>query len=216
MDVSPTKSNQLAHRQNGPIIDAIKESYSEEEVDSNVGVPFSDVDELSETDRADLVPHHRLTIKNTAALLSAHACLSQTLSSRYLFSDTQTITSTSQMADTIVDVEDEFTRELAFYKQCLDAANHARILLKSEQTLFSRPHDFFAEMVKSDDHMGKVKRKITDEAAARKASAESRRQRDLKKFGKQVQIAKGQERDRDRRASLNKIESLKRSMYIFC
>ena len=67
-------------------------------------------------------------------------------------------------------------------------------------------------MVKSDEHMGKIKAKMVDEAANKKAAAEARRQRDLKKFGKQVQVAKLQERDKAKRETLDKINLLKRSM----
>lgn len=80
---------------------------------------------------------------------------------------------------------------------------------------FSRPTDYFAEMVKSDEHMGKIKKKLFDEAAAKKASAEARKQRDLKKFGKQVQVAKLQQRDKEKRETLEKINSLKRSTLFF-
>ena len=52
---------------------------------------------------------------------------------------------------------------------------------------------------------------MTDEAANKMAVAEARKQRDLKKFGKQVQIAKLQERDKSKRATLDKINFLKRS-----
>ncbi|EDN05990.1 predicted protein [Histoplasma mississippiense (nom. inval.)] len=65
-------------------------------------------------------------------------------------------------------------------------------------------------MVKSDEHMDRVKKKLYDEAAAKKASAEAKRQRDLKKFGKQVQIAKLQQRQKEKRETLDKINSLKR------
>lgn len=114
----------------------------------------------------------------------------------------------------ISDVNDDLTRELAFYKQCLDSANEARKLLKKEGVPFSRPNDYFAEMVKSDEHMGKIKQKMTEEAANKKAAAEARKQRDLKKFGKQVQVAKLQERDRQKRDMLGKIDLLKRSMLL--
>lgn len=67
-------------------------------------------------------------------------------------------------------------------------------------------------MVKSDEHMGKIKAKMVDEAANKKAAAEARKQRDLKKFGKQVQVAKLQERDKAKRETLDKINLLKRSM----
>ena len=68
-------------------------------------------------------------------------------------------------------------------------------------------------MVKSDEHMGKIKQKMTEEAVNKKAAAEARKQRDLKKFGKQVQVAKQQERDRQKRDMLGKIDLLKRSMW---
>ena len=69
-------------------------------------------------------------------------------------------------------------------------------------------------MVKSDEHMGKIKLKMTDEAANKKAAAEARRQRNLKKFGKQVQVAKLQERDKAKRETLDKINILKRSKFL--
>ena len=183
------------------------------EIDPTGGLPYSDIDESSTVDRLDLIPHQRLTVNNTTALLSAHSTLVQVSASHNHFSDSQAVTSSLPTADSISNVEDDFTRELALYKQCLDAAIQARVLLREEDVAFSRPNDFFAEMVKSDDHMGKIKRKILEEAAAKKASADAKRQRDLKKFGKQVQIAKGQERDRARKSTLEKIETLKRSMY---
>ena len=111
----------------------------------------------------------------------------------------------------ISDVNDDLTRELAFYKQSIEAANAARTRLKVEGVLFSRPTDYFAEMVKSDEHMRKIKSKMVEEAADKKAAADARKQRDLKKFGKQVQVAKLQERDKSKRETLDKINLLKRS-----
>lgn len=63
--------------------------------------------------------------------------------------------------------------------------------------------------------MGKVKKKLIDEAAGRKAAAEARRQRDLKKFGKAVQVARLQERDKAKRDTLDRISALKRSMSLY-
>lgn len=156
-----------------------------------------------------MVPHQRLTINNIPALF--RALKSITLSIADLpFSEHQSITSTEPIS--IPDVDDDLNRELAFYKQCLEAVKDARLRLKKEDVPFSRPTDYFAEMVKSDEHMGKVKMKLTDEAANKKAAAEARKQRDLRKFGKQVQVAKLQERDKAKRETLDKINILKRSM----
>ena len=178
--------------------------------ESDGGIPFSDIESLSSDEKGDLVPHQRLTINNTSALLKAHKSIALPISS-LPFSAHQSVSSAAQVL--IHDVNDDLNRELAFYKQCLDAATEARSLLKKEGVPFTRPTDYFAEMVKSDEHMAKIKDKMTEEAASKKASAEARRQRDLKKFGKQVQVAKLQERDKAKRETLDKINILKRSMH---
>ena len=87
-------------------------------------------------------------------------------------------------------------------------------MLQANRTPMSRPADYFAEMVKSDEHMGKIKKKLVDEAAGKKAAADARRQRDLRKFGKQVQVAKLQERDKAKKETMEKITMLKRSKSI--
>jgi rRNA-processing protein EBP2 len=50
------------------------------------------------------------------------------------------------------------------------------------------------------------------EEASKKASEAAKRQRDLKKFGKQVQVSKIQEREKQKGAVLDKIKALKRSI----
>ena len=133
------------------------------------------------------------------------------------FSEHQSITNPS--ATTIPHIDDDLNRELAFYAQALSAATAARSLLQKEGQPFSRPTDYFAEMVKSDEHMGKVRDKMMAAAGAKKAAADARRQRDLRKFGKQVQVAKLQERDKAKRETLDKIKLLKRSIVfpaMFC
>ena len=132
------------------------------------------------------------------------------LPSHLPFSAHQSITTSEPVA--ISDVNDDLTRELAFYKQSLDAVNEARTRLKKEGIPFSRPTDYFAEMVKSDEHMEKIKIKMVDEAANKRAAEDARKQRDLKKFGKQVQVARLQRRDMAKRETLDKINLLKRSI----
>ena len=184
---------------------------SDPESDNSDGsILLSDIESRSSDEKGDMIRHQRLTINNTSALLRAHKSIALPTTS-LPFSAHQSVLSAVQIS--ISDVSDDLSRELAFYKQCLDAATEARSLLKKEGVLFTRPIDYFAEMVKNDEHMGKVKEKMTEEAANKKASAEARRQRDLKRFGKQVQVAKLQERDRAKRDTLDKINILKRSMY---
>lgn len=54
------------------------------------------------------------------------------------------------------DVEDELAREAAMQEQALHAALAAKRTLTKAGVPFWRPQDYFAEMIKSDDHMLKV------------------------------------------------------------
>lgn len=185
--------------------DSDEEPFDNEAADED-DLALSDIESLASEDKEDVVPHQRLTINNTAALQRAYKSFALPASLPFLHN--QTVTSAEPVQ--IEDVEDDLNRELAFYKQSLDAVKDARAKLKKEGVPFTRPTDYFAEMVKSEEQMGKVKAKLVDEAARKKASADARRQRDLKKFGKAVQVAKLQERDRTKRDTMDKINSLKR------
>ncbi|KAI9793863.1 MAG: rRNA-processing protein and EBNA1-binding protein ebp2 [Peltula sp. TS41687] len=181
------------------------EDADEEEEEEDI--PLSELSSLSSTAKEDIIPHQRLQINNTSALSTSLKSIALPLS-KLAFSEHQSITSTAPTD--IADINDDLNRELAFYKQSLEAVQTARKLLKAEGMPFSRPADYFAEMVKSDEHMGRIKEKLVDEASRKKASAEARKLRDLKKFGKQVQVAKLQERDKAKRETLGRIQSLKR------
>ncbi|KAL9599754.1 MAG: hypothetical protein Q9219_003637 [cf. Caloplaca sp. 3 TL-2023] len=173
-------------------------------------VPLSDIGDLSEEEKGDVIPYQRLTINNTTALTNAYNSIALP-TTKLPFAEHQTIVSADPVP--IPDVNDDLNRELVFHQQCLNAVKEARALLKKEGAPFSRPADYFAEMMKSDEHMGKIKQKMTEEAASKKAAADARKQRDLKKFGKQVQVAKLQEREKAKRETLDKINILKRSEF---
>jgi rRNA-processing protein EBP2 len=193
-------------------------SASEAEDDSDV--PLS---ELSEEDLEDTIPHQRLTINNGPALIaSTNRIALLKHPAKTPFHVHNSLTSTLPPAtDSIPDPNDDLTRELEFYRIARAGALEARTLLRKEKIPFTRPSDYFAEMVKSDEHMGRIKKKMYDEAAGKKASEEARKLRDAKKFGKAVQVAKEQERAKEKRGTLDKIKELKRSMYsinftLFC
>jgi rRNA-processing protein EBP2 len=193
----------------------VQEEEGEDEDEEEEDIPVSDLEDLDDEDKEDLVPHTRLTINNTSALLAAFDRISIPTDKTVPFSSHQCVVSTDETAASISDVQDDLQRELAFYTQCLEAARQGRSKLLTEGVPFSRPKDYFAEMVKEDAHMEKVKAKLVEEASAKKASAEARKQRDLKKYGKQVQVAKLQERQKAKRETLDKIKTLKRSKFFY-
>lgn len=182
--------------------------------DEGVDVALSD---LSASDMEDTVPHQRLTINNAAALLTSRSRIAllrhQPKNIPPPFHLHNSLISSDLASASIPDANDDLTRETQFYAIARTAALEGRNLLKKENIPFTRPHDYFAEMVKTDIHMEKIKSKLRREASEKKGREEARRQRDARKFGKQVQVAKEQERAKEKRNTLEKIKDLKRSEF---
>lgn len=212
---------ELTTTANGHAEDESADQKEEEEEDDELEEDGEDValSDLSEEDLEDTVPHQRLTINNGPAIIASTSRISllrkHPLKDKAPFSAHNSLTSTLPPVSTVVpDANDDLIREQEFYKIARAAALEARTLLKKENIPFARPSDYFAEMVKSEGHMERIHKKQYDEAAERKGREEARRLRDAKKFGKQTQIAKEQERAKQKRDTLDKIKDLKRSTYI--
>ena len=97
------------------------------------------------------------------------------------------------------------------YKQALHGAQEAKNLAAKHNLPFTRPSDYFAEMVKSDAHMERIRQRLLDESATIKRSEEKRKEREGKKFGKQVQMEKLKERERSKKDMEERLKGLKRS-----
>ena len=67
---------------------------------------------------------------------------------------------------------------------------------------FRRPDDFFAEMIKTDQHMQKIQRKLLADKEDIEAAEQRRRVRDGKKFGKQVQVKREEEKTKERKSNM--------------
>ncbi|KAK3325710.1 eukaryotic rRNA processing [Apodospora peruviana] len=192
----------------------ISQEEDEDDEDEEEEEEDIDLDDISidEEDEENVAASARIreTINNKEALLTSLKRFALDTSSNVPFSYHQSHVSKKVTEETIPAVDDDIVRELAFMNQSLEAARAARVLLRKEGVPFTRPNDYFAETLRSDEIMEKVKGKLIEEATAKKASAEARKQRDLKKFGKQVQVAKLQERAKQKRETLEKITQLKK------
>ena len=62
------------------------------------------------------------------------------------------------------DVHDDIKREVSFYNLALAGVEKCAKLCDKYKIPFTRPLDFFAEMIKSDEHMGKVKDRLIFES----------------------------------------------------
>ncbi|KAI8805955.1 eukaryotic rRNA processing protein EBP2-domain-containing protein [Cladochytrium replicatum] len=102
-------------------------------------------------------------------------------------------------------VHDDLKRELAFLNQALKAAELGRSKVLAAGVPFSRPDDNFAEMIKTDEHMAKVRQTLLDEQAKIKNAENLRKMREAKKFGKRVQVEKQLERTLTKKAEIEKV-----------
>ena len=54
---------------------------------------------------------------------------------------------------------------------------------------YLRPDDYFAEMIKTDDHMKKVRQSLLSRQKILEQKEKARKLRELKKYGKKVKIS---------------------------
>ncbi|XP_052199399.1 probable rRNA-processing protein EBP2 homolog [Diospyros lotus] len=106
-----------------------------------------------------------------------------------------------------VDVNDDLARELAFYTQALEGTRHALVKFQSVRLPFLRPSDYYAEMVKSDSHMERVKSRLLADKRNIEEAEERRKAREAKKISKEIQAQKLKERAKQKK---EEIESVKK------
>ncbi|KAG2437056.1 hypothetical protein HYH02_011317 [Chlamydomonas schloesseri] len=122
--------------------------------------------------------------------------------------ETQAITTDAPTQ--VANVEDDLARELAFYNQALSAAQSAIRRFQAAGVPWLRPLDYYAEMVKSDEHMAKVKEQLMFEQKQIEAAEERRKQREAKQYGKQVQLAKNKERAAEKKKAITEVTKLRK------
>ncbi|KAI0715638.1 eukaryotic rRNA processing protein EBP2-domain-containing protein [Cerioporus squamosus] len=186
-------------------------SDAEEDAEGAVAGPSEEavipVDELSDEEMLDedAMPRQKVEIDNKIALERIRSTIA--LDPSLPWTETLTVT----YPETIdVDVDDDLNRELAFYKQALHGAQTARSLAQKHNFPFTRPADYFAEMVKNDAHMERIRQRLLDESAGLKRAEEKRKEREGKKFGKQVQLEKIKERQQGKKEMEERLKGLKR------
>ncbi|KAI5346917.1 hypothetical protein L3X38_014796 [Prunus dulcis] len=105
-----------------------------------------------------------------------------------------------------VDVNDDLTRELAFYTQALEGTRKAFEKLQSMGLPFLRPEDYYAEMVKTDSHMERVKSRLLVEKKKIEEADERRKARDAKKLSKEIQAQKLKERAKQKKEDIESVK----------
>jgi len=122
--------------------------------------------------------------------------------------ETQVLTGT--IATIIENVDDDLERELAFYNQALGSAKQAIGHFEEAGIAWRRPADYYAEMVKSDDHMAKVKEQLLYEQKVIETSQQRRKEREARKFSKQVAAERKKDRAQDKKAAITGVSALRK------
>ncbi|QHO32076.1 hypothetical protein HN51_020193 [Arachis hypogaea] len=105
-----------------------------------------------------------------------------------------------------VDVNDDLTRELAFYNQAFEGTKQAYQKLQSLGLPFLRPPDYYAEMVKTDNHMQKVKGRVLAEKRKMEEAEERRKAREAKRLAKEIQAQKMKERAKQKKQDIESVK----------
>jgi rRNA-processing protein EBP2 len=109
-----------------------------------------------------------------------------------------------------LDVDDDLARELCFYNQALASAQQAAARFEAAGVAWHRPADYYAEMVKSDEHMAKVKDRLMYEQQTIEQAEERRKAREQKAFAKQTQAAKQRERAAEKKKAIEAVSALRK------
>ncbi|KAJ3300987.1 rRNA-processing protein and EBNA1-binding protein ebp2 [Blyttiomyces sp. JEL0837] len=170
-----------------------------------------DEDEDGEEEAGSKKVAAKVYINDKAGLLAAYEKIRLDGANKTLpWIEFQSVTSKQPLDLDPKDVDDDLKRETAIYKQALEAVHIAHRLLKDAKVPIWRPDDYYAEMIKSDEHMMRVRQKLVDEANAITAAEKARKQRDAKKFGKKVQQEKLAERERSKKSEIEKVKLLRK------
>ncbi|KAL3617643.1 rRNA-processing protein and EBNA1-binding protein ebp2 [Castilleja foliolosa] len=106
-----------------------------------------------------------------------------------------------------IDVNDDLNRELAFFTQALDGARHALGKFQSMGLPFLRPSDYYAEMVKSNTHMEKVKGRLLAEKKRTEEADKRRKSRENKKLAKEIEAQKQKERTKQKKDDIESVKN---------
>lgn len=176
---------------------AVMEEYSDDEID------LSESEEESEDDEEKPVEEARRdAIYNTAGIHEKLEDIGWPDGIEW----THSLAVDYERQGEPVDVNDDLTREMSFYTQGLEGAREAYLKLQELKIPFLRPTDYYAEMIKSDTHMLKIKDKLLFQKKQMEESEERRKQREAKKYGKEVQAEKLKERTQQKKKDIDNVK----------
>lgn len=123
----------------------------------------------------------------------------------------ETVSITADAPLDIPDAQDDLKREAEFYAVTLANVNAAIERFKTIGVPFERPADYYAETVKTDEHMLKLKDSLLADMRRLGEKQERIKQKMAKKYAKQVQVETKQKREKARKEDLDAIKQWRKS-----
>eukprot|EP00551_Chaetoceros_affinis_P008402 CAMPEP_0203671758 /NCGR_PEP_ID=MMETSP0090-20130426/7443_1 /ASSEMBLY_ACC=CAM_ASM_001088 /TAXON_ID=426623 /ORGANISM="Chaetoceros affinis, Strain CCMP159" /LENGTH=386 /DNA_ID=CAMNT_0050536895 /DNA_START=84 /DNA_END=1244 /DNA_ORIENTATION=- len=111
----------------------------------------------------------------------------------------------------IVNVHDDLKRELAFYNIALEAVHAGRKKCAEHKIPLRRPEDFFAEMVKTDDHMAKVKDRLIFESKKMESFEQRKSNREQKLRAKEAHAHRLAEKAKSKKRHMQDVDDWAKS-----
>ncbi|XP_030630304.1 putative rRNA-processing protein EBP2 [Chanos chanos] len=111
-----------------------------------------------------------------------------------------------------INAEDDFQREMYFYRQAQATVLEALPKLLKLQIPTRRPEDYFAEMAKTDQHMQKIRQKLILKQTAMEKSEKAKKLREQRKYGKKVQVEVLQKRQKEKKAMMSAVKKYQKGM----
>jgi len=137
------------------------EDEEDEDEDGEEEIPLDSLpSSASLSEQALASRHNRIRINNTEAMQRVYEDMrldGPSTSGKMPWIETMSLVYEHATVDEVPDAQNDLDRELSFYRQSLAAAVRGRELVLAAKVSFSRPNDYFAEMVKTDEHMERVR-----------------------------------------------------------
>jgi len=150
----------------------------------------------------------RLDMHNAPAALAPELAFKESEHSKERSKDLKQSKSTVSIDQDVI--HNDFKREMLFYRQAQAAVLEALPRLHSMNIATKRPNDYFAQMAKTDDHMQKIRQKLMTKQVGNERAEKVKKLRELKKYGKKVQIEVQQKRLKEKKDLMEDVKKFKK------
>lgn len=108
------------------------------------------------------------------------------------------------------EIHNDVKREMKFHRQAQAAVLEGIQRLHRLNVPTKRPDDYFAEMVKSDEHMKKVRESLLSKQLSIERSEKAKKLRAMRKFGKQVQQEVSSRRRKEKKEMIEAVKKFRK------